>query len=76
MRRDSKMLHYKRRLKNLGLYTEERFVNPKGIQDNGLKYNLTSFLNHGAPCSCGMCSSDKYNRAKEKSEYRKRNRYA
>lgn len=49
-RHELKMLKYKRRLKNL------RIVDGTG--------NYYAYRSHGKPCSCGMCSYLKYDRAK------------
>lgn len=52
-RYELKMLKYKKRLRNLRI---------KGNEGG----NYFSFRSHGSPCSCKMCSPNKYNRAKEK----------
>lgn len=52
-RHELKMLKYKRRLNNFGL---------KETPNS----NLTAYRSHGSPCSCFICSNDKYNRAKMK----------
>jgi predicted 2-oxoglutarate/Fe(II)-dependent dioxygenase YbiX len=44
-----KMLHYKRRLKNLGLTCG----------------NLFAYRSHGKPCSCVVCRNEKYKRNEE-----------
>lgn len=53
-RHELKMLHYNRRLKKLRI-----------IPGNG---NYFAFRSHGKPCSCGMCSYQKYSRAMFKRE--------
>lgn len=71
-RHELKMLKYKKRIQrfasNLNIYVnrEGKYIrNPKTIDvlnDNGQHcYRTTS-----SPCSCEMCSPNKYNRAKEK----------
>lgn len=52
LRHERKMNRYKRRLKNLGRKEGE-----------GKFY---AYRSHGTPCSCGMCSYLKYNRAEAK----------
>lgn len=52
-RHELKMLKYKRRLKNLGLKE-----NPNS--------NFHAYRSHGSPCSCYMCSHNKYSRETEK----------
>lgn len=52
-RHELKMLKYRRRLKKYGI-------------KEGPGKNLFAFRSHGAPCSCAMCSGDKYDRAKER----------
>jgi hypothetical protein len=52
-RNQLRQLHYKKRLKNLGLKETEKDV------------NLHCFKDQGKPCSCLLCSPEKYNR-KEK----------
>ena len=59
------MLKYKKRLRLIGFLNSETLHNPKGET-----YNLTSYRNHSKPCSCYMCSPNKYNRSKEKAEAR------
>jgi hypothetical protein len=62
-RHELKMLKYKRRLKLIGFLNDETLRNPKGET-----YNLTSYRNHSKPCSCYMCSPNKYSRPKVKSD--------
>lgn len=52
-RHELKMLKYKKRLRNLRIKEKE----------GG---NYFSFRSHGSPCSCEICSHDKYKRTKEK----------
>ncbi len=52
-RHELKMLKYKKRLKQLGLKQEPNC-------------NYFAYRSHGQPCSCYMCSPNKYNRAKTK----------
>jgi hypothetical protein len=65
-RHELKMLKFKRRMKIYG-FKKELWLNPTS------QSNLFAFRSHGSPCSCYMCSRPdlKYNRAKEKSNYRK-----
>jgi len=52
-RNELKQLHYKRRLKQLGLKDDPSYY---------------AYKSSGKPCSCYLCSPYKYNRAKEKQE--------
>lgn len=65
-RHELKMLKYKKRLKKIGALTCQNLATPKGIDENGVTYNYTSFRYHSAPCSCYVCSNKKYNRSKSK----------
>lgn len=47
-RHEVKMLHYKRRLRNLKLKDGEG--------------DFTAFRSHGQPCSCSVCRDEKYKR--------------
>lgn len=49
-RHELKMLHFKRRIKNLGLNDDKLFA----------------YRSHGKPCSCSFCRDEKFNRAKLK----------
>jgi hypothetical protein len=52
-RHELKMLKYKKRLKQLGLKESPTS-------------NLFAYRSHGAPCSCGICSYNKYKRIQKK----------
>lgn len=62
-RQELKMLKYKRRLKIYNVVKEIALNNNSKVW-----YALRS---HGAPCSCYLCSHDKYQRAKDKKSIRK-----
>jgi hypothetical protein len=57
-RHELKMLHYKKRL------------NKYCIKEDGIR-KLYAFRSHGKPCSCWMCSPEKYSRAKQKARFLK-----
>lgn len=50
LRHEMRRKKYLRRCKNLGLDPSKLYV---------------GFMDQGKPCSCGICSHDKYNRAQE-----------
>jgi hypothetical protein len=62
-RHEIKLLKYKRRLLMIGHLNSETLANPKGES-----YNFVGYRNSSNPCSCGMCSHKKYNRAKMKKD--------
>lgn len=76
-RHELKMLHYKKRIQrfvtrcNLWVNQQGEYVwHPKSI--DLIKANAQhSYRSHSTPCSCYLCSHSKYNRAKEKSKFRK-----
>ena len=70
LRHQLKIKKYKRRLKRVGLYSEQKVANPKGIE-NGVHYNLSGYRSHSNPCSCSMCSFKKYKRSAVKREEQK-----
>jgi hypothetical protein len=47
----------------IGHLNSETLANPKGES-----YNFVGYRNSSNPCSCGMCSHKKYNRAKMKKD--------
>lgn len=61
LREEKRKLKFKKRLRNIGVTDPQILKKPKGE-----KYNYTGFIESGKPCSCFVCSSKKYNRAKEK----------
>ena len=63
-RQELKKLKYKKRLRKIGCLNNETLLNPKGNA-----YNFTGYKNSSNPCSCIFCSPNKYNRAKNESEF-------
>jgi len=61
LREEKRKLKFKKRLRNIGVANHEILTKPKGEG-----YNYTGFIESGKPCSCFVCSNEKYNRAKEK----------
>jgi len=61
-RHELKILKYKKRLKLIKA-PKECVKNPKATV-NGVPHNYTAYRSHGAPCSCSVCSHQKYERAK------------
>lgn len=60
-RQELKKLKYLKRLRKYGLLNEQSRVSPKGE-----RYNYTGYMNHGAPCSCCVCSNLKYRNIRAK----------
>ena len=62
-RHELKKLKYKKRLIRIGSWDNETAKSPIGEH-----YNYTGFLNSSNPCSCFMCSNQKYKRSDFKRE--------
>ena len=65
LRQEIKQRKYLKRLKRHGFHKEYlgSIENPRGE-----KYNFTGYKTSSNPCSCYLCSHQKYNRAKIKNQ--------
>lgn len=78
-RNELKSLKYKKRIKATQRFSSKEKLlkiaalkTPIVIDEGGHKHNFTAYRTTGNPCTCIVCSGEKYNRAKEKQQNHKK----